>query len=310
MPFLTRKRAILLKTETTYGTDSVPTGANALTVRNLDITPISGDLVSRDLVRPYLGGYQQLIANTKVELSFEVELAGSGTAGTAPQWGPAMLACGTAATTVANTSVTYAPVSSSFSSCTIYFFNDGVRHAVTGWRGSVSISAQVGQISAWQFKGIGIYNTPTDNSVGAVTLANQADPLVFRQGNTSNYSLFGHAGCLESFQFDLNNELVYRELVGCTKEVLITNRTPGGQVMFEMVSMATKDFFTTALGTSTGSLTLTHGTTPGNRVVFTLPQTDITTVPLADSNGVIMMNPSYVALPSAAGNDEFSIALT
>ena len=134
MALLNRKRLILAKAETTYGTDSTPAGTDAVLVRNLDITPLSGDLVSRDLIRPYLGNYDQLIAKTSVAISFEVELAGSGTAGTAPRYGAILKACGMSETIVASTSVTYAPVSSSFSSATIYFNIDGVLHKLTGCR--------------------------------------------------------------------------------------------------------------------------------------------------------------------------------
>ena len=58
MALLSRKRLILVKVESTYGTDSVPTGTDALLVRNLDITPLSGDIVSRDLVRPWLNEHE------------------------------------------------------------------------------------------------------------------------------------------------------------------------------------------------------------------------------------------------------------
>ena len=311
MPFLTRKRTILIKAESVYGTDSVPTGAtDALTVRSIDVSPIDADVVSRDLIRPYLGNSTQLLANVKVQCNFEVELAGSGTAGTAPRWGPAMLACGTAATTVAATSVTYAPVSASFGSATIYYFADGIRHAVTGWRGTFEIKGDLGQIPTITFSGTGVYSTPTDATVGAVTYGNQADPLVFTSGNTTAFSLFSHSGCLSSFSFAMNNEIQYRELIGCTKEVLITDRKPSGQVMIESVPIATKDYFSIATGTTTGNLTLTHGTTAGNRAVFTGAQTDITNPSYGDMNGVIMLNIPCVFLPTTAGNNEFSLALT
>jgi len=311
MPFLTRKRTILIKAETVSGTDSVPTGAtDALTVRSIDVSPIDADVVSRDLIRPYLGNSTQLLANIKVQCNFEVELAGSGTAGTAPRWGPAMLACGTAATTVASTSVTYAPVSSSFSSATVYYFADGIKHAVTGWRGTFEIKGELGQIPTISFTGTGVYSTPTDTAVGAVTYGAQADPLIFTSGNTTAFSLFGHSGCLSSFSFAINNEIQYRELIGCTKEVLITDRKPSGQVMIESVPIATKDYFSIATGTTTGNLTLTHGTTAGNRAVFTGAQTDITNPSYGDMNGVIMLNLPCVFLPTTAGNNEFSLALT
>ena len=311
MPFLTRKRTILIKAETVYGTDAVPAGAtDALTVRSIDVSPIDADLVSRDLIRPYLGNSPQLLTNLKVQCNFEVELAGSGAAGTAPRWGPAMLACGTAATTVASTSVTYAPVSASFGSATIYYFADGIKHAVTGWRGTFEIRGEVGQIPVIAFSGMGVYNAPTDTAVGSVTYGGQADPLTFTQGNTTSFSLFSYSGCLSSFSFALANEMVYRELIGCTKEILITDRKPSGQAMIESVPIATKDYFTAANNSATGNLTFTHGTTAGNRVVFTAAQVDLGNLTYGDSDGVMMLNLPYVALPTTAGNNEFSLALT
>ena len=94
MPLLTRKRLIVAKIESTYGTDPTPTGANAILVRNLEITPLEAETVNRDLVRPYLGASDQLLAQTRVSMTFEVEMAGSGTAGTAPAYGPLLKACG------------------------------------------------------------------------------------------------------------------------------------------------------------------------------------------------------------------------
>ena len=92
MALLDRKRVILLELESSYGTDPTPTGADALQVSDLSITPQSSDLVSRDLIRPFLGASRQLLANTKVECSFSVEWAGSGAAGTAPRVGKALRA--------------------------------------------------------------------------------------------------------------------------------------------------------------------------------------------------------------------------
>lgn len=94
MPLLQRKRIILAKIETTYGTDSVPTGAaNAILVRNLNVTPQDADFTDRDLVRPYLGRSEQLPAAIRASLDFEVEMAGSGTAGTVPGYGALLRAC-------------------------------------------------------------------------------------------------------------------------------------------------------------------------------------------------------------------------
>jgi hypothetical protein len=310
MALLSRKRLILVKTESTYGTDSTPAGTDALLVRNLDITPLSGDVVSRDLIRPYLGNFDQLIGLTSVGITFEVELAGSGTAGTAPKFDAILKACGLAATIVASTSVTYAPVSASFSSATIYFNVDGVLHKLTGCRGSLTMSCAVGAIPTLAFNLTGVYNAPTDTAQPAVTYSAQATPLIFREGNTSSFSFFSYSGVLQSVDFNLANNLVYRELVGGTKETLITDRKPAGTVMIEAPTIATKDFFTTALGTSTGNLTFLHGTTAGNRVTFLASQVDVLNPTYQDQDSIMMLSVPYVALPTTAGNNEFSLAFT
>lgn len=307
---LTRKRLILAKKETTYGTDSSPAGTDAVLVRNLEITPIEADVVSRDLIRPYLGNSPQLLANSRVSITFQVELAGSGTAGTAPRYGGILQACGMSETVVATTSVTYAPVSSNFSSVSIYFNNDGILHKATGCRGSFSLNAAVGEIPTIDFTMMGVYNAPTDTAAPAVTYGNQASPLVFKQGNTSNFQLFSYAGCLQSLSLDIANETIYRELVGCTKEVLITNRAPSGEVMIEAPALATKDYFNIAQTETTGNLTFLHGTTAGNRVTLTASQVDISNPSYADQDGIQMLNIPYVAVPTTAGNDEVSLAFT
>jgi hypothetical protein len=307
---LTRKRLIQVKKESTYGTDSTPAGTDALLVRNLEITPIEADVVSRDLIRGYLGNSPQLLANTRVSITFQVELAGSGVAGTAPRFGAILQAAGMSETIVASTSVTYAPVSSAFSSATIYFNNDGIRHILTGCRGTFTLNAEVGAIPTLDFTMVGVYNAPTDTALPSVTYSQQASPLVFRQGNTSGFSFFSYAGLLQSVSFEIANETIYRELVGGVKEVIITNRAPSGTVMIEAPTLATRDFFSTAQTETTGNLTFLHGTTAGNRVQFTASQCDITNPTYADQDGVQMLSIPYVAVPTTAGNDEMTLAFT
>ena len=310
MSLLSRKRLLRAKIESTYGTDPTPAGSDAVLVRSIDITPLDSDVVERELIRPYLGNFEQLLGNQHVEITFEVELAGSGSAGTAPAWGPIMRACGLGETIVASTSVTYAPVSTGFESCTIYFDNDGILHKITGCRGSFSINAEVNAIPVISFTMMGIYNAPTDTALPTATYSNQAAPLLFRTGNTSSFSIFGYSGILQSFNLDIANENIYRELIGGSKEVLITDRKPAGEVVVEAVSLSTHDFFTDATGTSTGGLSFTHGSTAGNIVAFSSPQTDLGAPTYTDQDGIQMISLPYTSTPTTAGNDELSLTLT
>ncbi|TXI00298.1 MAG: hypothetical protein E6Q76_18665, partial [Rhizobium sp.] len=51
-----RNKALLVKIETVYGTDSTPTGAlNAIQASNFNFEPSVGQDVSRDLILPYMG---------------------------------------------------------------------------------------------------------------------------------------------------------------------------------------------------------------------------------------------------------------
>lgn len=311
MALLLRKRLILVETEATYGTDPTPDGADAVLVRDLNITPQQSDTVSRDLIRPYLGASEILLANTRVECTFSVELAGSGTAGTAPQYGKALQACGLSETIVAATSVTYAPVSSNFDSVTIHYNIDGVRHKVTGARGTFTLNANVGEIPTIDFTFTGIYNAPDDSALPTATYANQATPLIFKNGNTDTFSLLSYSGCLQSVNMDLGNSIVYRELIGCDKEVLITDRSSSGTVVVEAPTIAQKDYFAAALTDGTlGNLTFQHGTAAGNIVDFSSTRVDIGDVSYSDQDGIAMLNMPYTAIPSTAGNDEFSLIYT
>jgi hypothetical protein len=383
MVLLTRKRLILAKTEATYGTDSSPAGTDAILVKELEITPIEADVVSRDLIRPYLGNSDQLLANTRVSITFQVELAGSGTAATAPRFSSLLKACGMAETTTAAAitgtaqagsagsitlaaaasatddiyngmiititggtgsggvgvitdyvgstkvatvqkstatftpgasstysiaaNVGYKPVSASFDSASIYFNNDGVLHVITGARGTFVLNAEVGEIPTIEFTMLGIYNAPTDTAAPATTYTNQATPLIFKAGNTTAFSILGYSGCLMSLELDMANETVYRELVGCNKSVIITNRAVEGTCMIEAPTIAQKDFFTIANDDTTGILTMLHGTTAGNRVTLLAPKVDIGNPSYEDSDGIQMLSLPFAAIPTSAGNDEVSL---
>ena len=308
MALLERKRVILLELESSYGTDPTPTGADAILVSDLTITPQASDIVPRDLIRPYLGSSRQLLANTRVECQFSVELAGSTAAGTAPRVGKALRACGFSETVAANTSVTYAPVSGSFESATIYYNVDGVLHKTTGCRGSWALEASVGEIPKLNFTFQGIYVAPTDVALPTVSYGNQATPLIFKNGNTTGFELLSYAGALQSINFDAGVTTSYMELVGGTKEVHIIDRNSAGTVTIEAVKVATKDYFAAALSdTSLGNLTLTHGTTAGNIVQFASTKIDIGDVAYTEENGIVMAEIPITACPSTSGNDEFSL---
>ncbi len=311
MPKLHRKRSILAKAESSYGSDPTPTGsANYVQVIDLNIEPIVSDEVSRDLIRPYMGNYEVIPANTRVNVTFDVEMAGSGSAGTAPKYGAILKACGLSETITGGNTVTYAPVSTPSDSVTLFVNYDGIRHKVTGARGTFSLNCEVNNIPRISFSLTGIFNAPTDTALPTVTVSNQASPLIFKNGSTSNFAIFGFAAALQSWNLDFNNEVIYRELVGGTKEVLITDRRPSGTVVIENPALSAHNFFTDYTGTSTGTNTWLHGTTAGNKVTVSCPQTDLGQPTYEESDGITMLNLPFMATPTASANNEFSLVYT
>jgi len=310
MPLLQRKRVLLAKTETTYGTDPTPTGAaNAILVSNMKIDPIQGGQVARDLVRPYLGASESLQGERYVQITFDVEVQGSGAAGTEPAFGPILKACGMGVTTVASTSNTYAPVSSAFSSVTLYYNVDGVLHKITGARGNVKWTFAVGKIPMMSFTFKGLYNAPTDTAAPSPTYTAFKTPLAATTANTTSFSFFGYSGNLQMLDFDFGNTIDYMALIG-TEYVQQSGRNITGTAVIEAPTITAKDYFSAAAGTALGSLALTHGTAAGSRAVVTSSTLDVLNPTYAEDNGVVMLSIPFTLVPSTAGNDEISIAFT
>lgn len=310
MPQLTRRRTILAKIETTYGTDSTPTGsANAILIRNLSVQPVAATIVQRDNYRPYLGNFEQLLADSHVQVEFEVEMAGAGAAGTAPAYGPLLRACGLSETVSAGVSVTYAPISAAFESVTLYFNNDGTQHKITGARGSVELQINARQIPIYKFSFQGLYNAPTAVSLPTVSYTAFQTPLVANNTNTTGFSFFSASPVLESINLNVNNSVDFRTLIG-SQYVQISDRKTSGTAVFEAPSLATKDYFALAATDGTlGALSITHGTAAGNKVEIASSYIDIANPTYADNGGITMLQVPFVAVPSTAGNDEFTITV-
>jgi DhnA family fructose-bisphosphate aldolase class Ia len=101
MPINERAKVILAKIEATEGVDAVPVVAtDAILTRNFSSIPLVVDTLERNLDLPTVGRSKSTSTNARQTMSFEVEIAGSGTAGTATKWSRLLQACGMAAPVV------------------------------------------------------------------------------------------------------------------------------------------------------------------------------------------------------------------
>ena len=311
---LTRKRLLLAASESSYGTSSNPIGTDAVLVEDdLKITPLEADSVERKLVQPYFGTRRKILVNQRVKVDFSVELVGSGAAGVAPRFGRLLKACGMAETVTASTSVAYGLLTdnSAIGSVSLAFHADGQKHLVTGCRGNVKLSGKLAEFPVLMFEFTGIYSPVVDAAIPTPTFANQATPVVFTQGNTTNLSINGWGNaCLSDFELDLKNSVVYRALVGCTKQVRITDRMAEGKLTIEAPALADHDFFADANASAVGAISLQHGTTAGNICSISVPNANLYAPQYSDKDGIMMLDISFGMLPSSAGNDELALTFT
>lgn len=308
-----RKVAILAKIEAVYGTDSVPVAAtDGVLVRNFDIKPLDLGYAERSLVRAHFGQFSQLPTTVASKISFELELAGFGTAGPAvptPGYDAVLRMCGLARTITAATKVEYNPISAAFDAGTIYFYKDGVLHKLLGVRGDATLSFKRNEIPVLKFEGTGLYGGTTDVALVTPTLTAYQQPLVFSKANTPTFSIAGYAtACLESIEIMLKNELQYRNLVNCTEQVLLLDRKPEGSVEIEDTTVAAKDWWTSVRNVTLGSLQLIHGTVVGNKVQIDAPSVQLTNPQLSESDGLFHLSLGLRLLPST-GNDEVKLTI-
>jgi hypothetical protein len=306
------KRGILAKIETTYGVDATPTGAaNAIQVFNLDVQPLEGSAIERQFIRPFYGSGGAVRVENYGSMTFEVELAGAGAAGTAPKWGPLLQAAGFAETISTGVDVAYDPVSSGEKSLSIYYYLDGRRSIFLGARCSAcSLVLSAKQIPSLRFTFLGLIGTFSDTALPTFDTTGFQVPATVSTANTTGLSLHGFAAAkYESLTIDLGPKAVYRQLVG-GESVEMTGRAVTGQISMEATLLATFDPFTKAKNASTGAFAVQHGQVAGNIISVTAPKMQFDTVTEADSDGIAMWNLGMKFQTSAAtGNDEIKITV-
>lgn len=310
MPLLSRKKLLLAKAESTYGTDPTPTGAaNAILTSDLSITPLAGASVSRNFDRAAFGNSLNIKTATFVEVSFMVEIAGSSAAGTAPPYGPLLLACGFSQTLVAVTSSTYAPISAAIGSVTLYFHHDGQLHKITGARGTVSLNLDAGSIPKYAFTFTGLYNVATSTADATPTLSAFQVPLAVTNTNTPTFSLHSTDVVMNACSIDIGNSVIHRDVVN-SERVDIVDRAVAGTVSFEAPAISDKNWFAISKAGTTGALSIVHGTAAGNIVTIAGPAVQLINPTYADFNGVSVIQAQLLFAPTSAGNDEITIVVT
>ena len=312
MPKNYDKKVILLKTEGTEGTDAAPVvGADALRVLNYQATFMDADQKVRNIETAYFGADPVLLASIKRGASFDLEMHGSGAAGTAPQWMKALAYAGFAAPAlVASVSATLNPTSTVLSA-THWAYLDNLLLKTIGARASVGFTIEDDEIPVFNYTLLG--RAPTllaEEAVpGAATITGVTDPVISSSENTT-FTLDAFALPLRRYSMNANVDLQYRSLIGPTDKISYRNRNWNGQIVAEVPDLTAKNYFTMIRPGTTMVCTCVQGNVAGNIVTINVPKMQITgNVEFSEEQGVLMMSIPVTALPNT-GNDEINFVAT
>lgn len=300
------RKAALLKIEGTYATDPTPTGAaNAVLLKNVEINPLQGERIPRNLLRTGYGNLAGWLVGRHVSLTASIDLAGSGTAGTAPAYGPALRSCGLAETIVASTSVTYTRVNSGFESSALYFNHEGTRHIAAGLRGSARVIWQRNREPRIDLSLLGLWTSDSAVAFPSLTTAAWKDPLPSTKANTPTYTIDGAAVAASSLELDLGVDVAYLERIG-RQEIIVRDMRPKLTTLIEELPFGTKNFFAMAGGTPV-ALSYVHGVGAGKICTLSVANMQVQDVQRQEEETETMLN---ISADIIAGAPDFSLAFT
>lgn len=309
-PIYFREKILLVKLESTYGTDPSPTGAaNAVLAKDIVLTPMEGADLERDFERPGFGADPSVAVDLHMKITFKVELAPSGTAGTAPAWGPLVRACACAETISAGTSVTYNPISSGFESAAIWLYIGATRFRAAGSRGNVKLMFSASGIPHLEFEFLGLWSAPGEAVAPTADLSGWPAGRAATNANTPTFTIAGTDLVLRSLSLDMGNNVEGRFLIG-GETIVISDRKGALEMTVEAVPLTTLNPFTLASNMSTVALELVHGTQAGNIATLDVPRMRMQRPSgLAEANNILEW-PLRAQPVIDTGDDEWTLTLT
>lgn len=306
------RKFLLAKAETTYGTDATPNAANVMWAENVQYR-LTGQIVRGDPAKPGVGGVAGVLYGEHVEMSFDIPLAGSGAAGTAPKWGAIPKACGWSETISAGVSVTYALAADPQTADSLTLvWNDGRRlHKVLGFRGRCTPMMR-GKRLVWAVSGRGLYVPVTTRALPAhadATWTGWYDVNPVAQGRTTvTFDSVNMA--LREFSVDQSDNVLFRDLPHQENVTLRGARTFTGSMKVTTPLPSAYNFETAWQAQSIKTGSIVHESTAG-RIVTINFKVQLGEPSYSEEDGEDVTTVPIRPTPSALNvDDEISVVLT
>jgi hypothetical protein len=318
MPRLIRKTVILVKVETTSGTDAVPTGAvNAIQALDMSITPLDASNIDTNVMAPWFGGSAQLVGSASVKCSFSVLLAGAGLAATAPAWGALLIACAHAETTglTVPNRVEYLPATDTLKTATIYWYDDGLLHKLVGCFGNVKLSAKSGEAPKLTFDFVGLDAGVSATANATAVLTGWKVPVAITKANVTDIQLGctyatgalsgGTAYNSTGLTLDWANKVAFAPML-TNEQVVLNDRDVTGSLSIELTAAQEVTQLAAVKANTLTGVGFVIGTATGNKLMLHMPSVQLINPKKEDFNGMRLIGFDMRVLP-VAGNDEVRI---
>ena len=311
----TQIMAMLVKAESTYGTDPTPTAADLVMVKDCTISTFEGSPVERNFSAPFYTSFISVHNAKYTTITCKYELVGAGTIGAGPftlknaKWYEPLQSFGFLLTEGSNASASAvedklesSDAIANLKSFTLYYYHDGVIYKVHGarataakltlspnelpylevtWTGIDGGRATGAMVSSLDFSGFPVPGQISD----AKTLAR-----FWVEGSGNGILPF-----ISAFELDFGVTGTYQNLIG-EERVVITNRQVKGSMTIEDDTANT--FYNEAFNGTQSAMKLLlkpeiDGT--GRNILITLPYIQLQKPGVEDKDGISMLNMPFVA---------------
>lgn len=239
-----------------------------------------------------------------------VEIAGSGSAGTAPNIDALYEACGLKGTNDPGVSEIYAhDATISHTAVTLEAYQgDTLQQDLTSGAGNMVITGTPGIPLMGSFDLNGIWTAPTEDT-NAATLATSADAPIFK---ASTMTLASDDLVWRSFELNLNNEVTERPDGGATEGIappLITNINHRITLVAEVPAFSVANYWTSWEGSTKMAFSMVVGSTAGNIITITASLYHAA-APVMSFDGGIQLVTLDLEVSELADDDQLAIAFT
>ena len=293
---------LLAKNEAVKSTDIVPVPANDA-VRIVSAEPaVNVENVERPVVKPTMGQLAHLIGKSSLQLTIEVELRASGAAGTAPDYGPLLRACGLDETISAGVSVAYDPLTSGHEACSIYWYQDGILWKLIGAEGTVSIAYSMNTITKLTFVMQAPYLEPTNVAHPGGEVYQTTPPIV---ASSADVISEGAAIKVGSFEMADGND-VQEHYTSGQHEFTIADRKPTFKLSKDSVS-TNVDWIALLAATDVALSAVIDGGA-GNKITISADVARRTAISIGERAERYLRDPEF-SLYETTGDDQFQLFL-